>query len=161
MNGVSLVRLTFSHNVEFDTSRTCFGIVNNRMVHITEIRVRYAETDRMQRVYHGAFVTYLEVARVEFLRSLGWNYREMEESGVMLPVTEVDLAFKKPVGYDELVRIETRVVERPTARIRFGYTVYNEAGEVAVEAHTTLVFVDAASGRPMRAPAGLVQAVGY
>lgn len=139
----------------------CFGIVNNHMVHITEIRVRYAETDRMQRVYHGAFVTYLEVARVEFLRSLGWNYREMEEAGTLLPVAEVNLAFKKPVGYDELLRIETRVVERPTARIQFAYTVFNEVGEVAVEGHTTLVFVDGASGRPMRAPADLVRALGH
>ena len=136
-------------------------IVHNRMVHITKIRVRYAETDRMQRVYHGACVTYLEVARVEFLRSLGFNYKAMEENGVMLPVTEVDLSYKRPVAYDELISVETSVDEQPTARIRFTYRILNERGEVVVEAGTTLVFVDAASGRPMRAPAELVKALGY
>lgn len=151
----------FSHLVEIIVGGQGFGIVNNGMVHITEIRVRYAETDRMQRVYHGAFVTYLEVARVECLRALGWNYREMEEKGVLLPVTGLDLAYQKPVGYDECIRIETCVPERPTARIRFAYTIYNEAGDVAVTANTTLVFVDEATGRPRRAPEGLVEALGY
>lgn len=129
------------------------------MVHITEIRVRYAETDRMQRVYHGAFVTYLEVARVECLRAVGWPYKELEDSGIWLPVKSMEMEFRLPVEYDELIRIETRVVEPPTARIRFDYRILKEGGEVAVLAQTDLVFVDAATGRPRRAPQELVAAL--
>ena len=130
------------------------------MVHITEIRVRYAETDRMQRVYHGSFVTYLEVARVECLRAAGWPYKELENSGILLPVKSIELDFVLPVDYDELIRIETRVSERPTARIRFSYRIFKETGELAVTASTDLVFVDGATGRPRRAPIGLIEALG-
>ena len=131
------------------------------MVHITEIRVRYAETDRMKRVYHGAFVTYLEVARVEFLRSVGWPYRQMEENGILLPVTSAALQFHLPVEYDELLRIETRLTSKPTAKIQFEYRIINEAGAVAVTAETELVFLKGDSGRPCRAPEALVAALGY
>ncbi len=135
------------------------AVLHIDMVHITEIRVRYAETDRMQRVYHGAFVTYLEVARVECLRAAGWPYKQMEESGILLPVRSVEMEFLLPVEYDELVQIETRVLEPPTARIRFGYRILKEGGEVAVTATTDLVFVDAATGRPRRAPQDLIAAL--
>lgn len=138
-----------------------FGFLHNYMVHITEIRVRYAETDRMKRVYHGAFVTYLEVARVECLRSVGWPYRQMEENGILLPVTSAKLNFHLPVEYDELLRIETQVTSPPTARILFDYRIINEAGQVAVTAETELVFIEASSGRPCKAPKELIAALGY
>jgi acyl-CoA thioester hydrolase len=129
------------------------------MVHITEIRVRYAETDRMQRVHHGAFVTYLEVARVECLRAMGFPYREMEDSGIWLPVKSMELEFLKPVAYDELLTIETRIAEPPSARLRFNYRVLTSSGEVAATAATELVFVDATTGRPRRAPVALADAL--
>jgi acyl-CoA thioester hydrolase len=85
----------------------------------------------------------------------------MEENGIWLPVKSVEMDFRLPVEYDEAVQIHTEVTERPTARIRFAYRIFNEAGQLAVSATTELVFLDAATGKPRRAPEGLVQALGF
>jgi acyl-CoA thioester hydrolase len=115
----------------------------------------------MQRVYHGAFVAYLEVARVEALRSVGFPYKKMEDSGTLLPVKSMEMEFIKPVEYDEELKIVTRVMECPTARIKFGYEVFNAAGDLVLRASTDLVFVEATSGKPRRAPEAMKSALGF
>ena len=92
----------------------------------TKIRVRYAETDQMGVVYHANFAEYFEVGRVEWLREFGMSYKSMEESGVMLPVVNLNINYKKPAKYDELLTIKTTVNESPTFKIIFDYEVYNE-----------------------------------
>jgi acyl-CoA thioester hydrolase len=114
----------------------------------------------MGRAYHGQFATFMEVSRVEMLRSAGWVYREMEKEGILLPVLDLSLKFIGPVFYDENLTITTKVVAPPTARIQF---VYEGAvdGRRVFEGETTLAFVSAASGKPMRAPQALCEALGY
>ena len=119
----------------------------------TQIRVRYGETDRMGYVYYGVYASYYEVARVEALRNLGLSYREMEDSGIMLPVLHFEIKYHKPAYYDDLVIIKTTVAEMPKARIRFTYESFNEAGERINTGETTLVFINKVSGRPCAAPA--------
>lgn len=121
-----------------------------------QLRVRYAETDRMGYVYYGAYAGFLEVARVEALRSLGLSYRAMEDEGVMLPVHDLSLRYHKPAFYDDLLTITTRVAAPPSVRIAFDYTVHNEQGDALTDASTTLVFIDRATGRPCRAPRRLL-----
>ncbi|HZH54336.1 MAG TPA: thioesterase family protein [Sphingobacteriaceae bacterium] len=118
----------------------------------TKIRVRYAETDQMGYVYYGNYATYYEVARVEMLRSLGTSYKAMEDRGVMLPVTELQVRYHKPILYDEEVRIRVSIPELPAVRIRFQYELFNQKGELANYGETTLVFVDMKKNRPCRAP---------
>ncbi len=128
-------------------------------IHDHPIRVRYGETDQMGYVYYGDYAEYLEVGRVEALRSLGFSYRRLEEEGVMLPVHDLHITYHKPARYDDLLTIRTMISTLPAVRIIFNYELRNEAGDLLCEAATTLVFVDKATMRPMRAPEALIEAM--
>lgn len=122
------------------------------------IRVRYAETDKMGYAYYGNYATYLEVARVEALRSLGIAYSDMEKEGVMLPVLEFQIKYFIPARYDEELLIRVMVKEQPTTRIAFEYEMYNKSGDQINKASTTLVFVDVATQKPIRPPKYILEA---
>lgn len=116
-----------------------------------KLRVRYAETDRMGYTYYGNYATYFEVARVESLRELGVSYRQLEDEGILLPVSEYSIKFLKPAFYDDELVIKTNIIELPTARIKFSYQTWR-GDDLLNEAKTDLVFVDKTSGRPTRCP---------
>ena len=118
----------------------------------TSIRVRYGETDQMAYVYYGNYAMYYEVARVESLRMLGVTYKELEASGIMMPVLENHSKFLGPARYDELLRIVTTVREKPTVKIKFEYEIFNEQNKLINQGETLLVFIDIKSGRPCRTP---------
>lgn len=123
-----------------------------------QIRVRYAETDKMGYVYYGNYATYFEVARVEALRMLGVSYKELEDNGVLLPVASYHIDFLAPAFYDDQLTIKTSITELPSARLHFSYETY--CGEKRINtADTVLVFVDAASGRPMRCPSFVLEKI--
>ena len=117
-----------------------------------QIRVRYAETDKMGYVYYGNYPSYFEVARVELFRAHGVSYKEMEDEGVMMPVLELKTKFIRPAKYDDLLTIKTKIIGKPSVRIKFEYEVYNEKEELLTIADTTLVFVDMKTGRPTQPP---------
>jgi acyl-CoA thioester hydrolase len=118
----------------------------------TQIRVRYGETDQMGAVYYGNYALYYEVARVESLRQLGLTYRELEESGVMLPVIENKSKYLAVAKYDDLLTIITVLREKPGVKIKFEYQIFNESGKLINEGETVLVFLDMKTKRPCRAP---------
>lgn len=118
----------------------------------TSIRVRYGETDQMAYVYYGNYAMYYEVARVESLRKLGVTYKELEASGIMMPVLENHSKFLGPARYDELLRIVTTIREKPTVKIKFEYEIFNEQNKLINQGETLLVFIDIKSGRPCRTP---------
>ncbi|MGB5370800.1 MAG: thioesterase family protein [Flavobacteriaceae bacterium] len=122
-------------------------------------RVRYSETDQMGVVYHGNYAQYLEMGRVEWLRSLGISYKSMEENGIMLPVISLRMDFKKSATYDDLLFVGTKLKKTPSVRIEFDYKIYNEAREIMVEANTVLVFIDMNSKRPIRCPEFLLEKI--
>lgn len=117
----------------------------------TQIRVRYAETDRMGYCYYGNYAQYFEVARVESLRSLGISYKTLEDEGVLLPVINFNIDYKKPAHYDDLLTIKCLVRELPGVRITFDYQTYRSE-TLLNEASTTLVFVNQSENKPMRIP---------
>jgi acyl-CoA thioester hydrolase len=117
-----------------------------------EIRVRYAETDRMGFVYYGNYSTYFEVARVEMLRNLGISYKELEDKGISLPVLEYRIKYLKPAFYDQLLTISTKITTLPAARIRFEYETRNESGDLLNVAETTLVFINSQTLKPCSPP---------
>lgn len=119
----------------------------------TSIRVRYGETDQMAYVYYGNYAMYYEVARVESLRQLGVTYKELEASGIMMPVLENHSKFLGPARYDERLRIVTTIREKPTVKIKFEYEIFNEQNKLINQGETLLVFVDRKTGRPVRTPA--------
>jgi len=118
----------------------------------TSIRVRYGETDQMAYVYYGNYAMYYEVARVESLRKLGVTYKELEASGIMMPVLENHSKFLGPARYDELLRIVTTIREKPTVKIKFEYEIFNEQNKLINQGETLLVFIDSKTGRPVRTP---------
>ena len=120
--------------------------------HETKIRVRYAETDQMGIVYHGNYAQYLEIGRIEWLRSLGVSYKKMEEDGVMLPVISLSLNYKKSVGYDDVIYVKTQLLKMPTASIEFDFEILNENREIITSANVVLAFINMETMRPTRCP---------
>ena len=122
------------------------------------IRVRYAETDAMKYVYYGNYATYFEVARVELLRTYGLSYRELEEMGVWMPVKDFHISYKLPALYDDELTIEVEVKSLPESRMVFDY-ITRRGDQILNTASTTLVFVSAAYGRPVRCPDALMAVI--
>ncbi|MTG98252.1 MULTISPECIES: acyl-CoA thioesterase [Myroides] len=118
----------------------------------TNVRVRYAETDKMGVVYHGNYAQYFEIGRVEWLRNLGVSYRKMEELGVMLPVVSLSMNYKKGAKYDDNLTIRTIFKKATAVKIEFDYELYNQDGELLTTANSVLVFVNMQTGRPCAAP---------
>lgn len=120
--------------------------------HEIELRVRYGETDQMGVVYHGNYAQYFEIGRVEWLRKLGVSYKQMEESGIMLPVISLSIKYKKSARYDDVVKVKTQLVKMPSATIEFDYEMVNEQNELLATGNTSLVFIDINRNRPTRCP---------
>ncbi len=115
-------------------------------------RVRYGETDQMGVVYHGNYPQYLEMARVEWLRAFGISYKDMEESGVKLPVISLQIQYKKPAYYDDVLTVLTSLKKTPQVKIEFDYKILNSDKEILAEANTVLAFMDVAKNKPVRCP---------
>jgi acyl-CoA thioester hydrolase len=108
----------------------------------TTIRVRYAETDQMNIVYYGNYAQYFEVGRVEAIRQLGLSYKDLESTGIIMPVVEMTAKFVRPARYDDLLTIRTTIRELPTShRIEFIQEVYNERGKLLTTGVVVLYFV--------------------
>ena len=95
--------------------------------HTATIRVRYAETDQMGVVYYANYFVWFEIGRVELMRALGFEYRELEEQDqCYLPVVEANCRYRAPARYDDVLTLETRVLNQRTSMIRFGYRLLRE-----------------------------------
>ena len=125
--------------------------------HEIQFRVRYGETDQMGYVYYGNYAEYFEMGRVEWLRTLGISYKQMEADGVMLPVVRMNIEYKKPATYDELLTLKTTLLKLPTAQIEFVFELLNENKELLTKAYVSLVFIDIKRNRPVRAPEAILE----
>ena len=115
-----------------------------------QVRVRYQETDGQGRVHHSNYLNYFEIARVEMLRASGLSYKEVEEGGIFLVVTEANCRYFRGAQYDDLLTIEVRVAELKKASLRHEYRVLN-GDELVAEGHTVVAAVTPA-GRVVRLP---------
>jgi acyl-CoA thioester hydrolase len=118
--------------------------------HEIQVRVRYAETDRMGLLHHANYVVYFEMGRTELLRQRGVSYREMEDSGHLLVIVEVGCKFKKPAYYDDLLTIRTTVSRVTHVKVVHQYQVLRD-GALLAEGHSTLACVDR-DGKPQALP---------
>ncbi|MFD2565985.1 acyl-CoA thioesterase [Pseudotenacibaculum haliotis] len=118
----------------------------------THIRVRYGETDQMGVVYHGNYANYFEVARTEWLRSLGVTYKDMEESGIMLPVISLSFNFIKPAKYDDILTVSVLLKKKPLVKIDFDYEIINQNKEKISTGNSVLAFIDMKTGKPTKCP---------
>nr|WP_315159317.1 thioesterase family protein [uncultured Flavobacterium sp.] len=120
--------------------------------HQIQIRVRYSETDQMGVVYHGNYIPYFEIGRVEWLRNKGVSYKKMEESGIGLPIVNMNINYKKSAKYDEMLTVHTVFKSQTSVKIEFDCAIYNEAEELLTTAQFLLVFVSLKTGKPTAPP---------
>ena len=118
---------------------------------VTEIRVRYAETDRMGLLHHANYLVYFEQARTELLRQQGLTYRDMEDRGYFLVITNVEVKYKSPAKYDDVLSIRTTVARTTPVRIEHTYAVTCD-GRAVADGKTTLACVDRSGTRPQSRP---------
>jgi len=117
------------------------------------VRVRYAETDKMGVVYYANYFVWFEVARADLLRTLGWSYREMEHSGVSLPVIEAHCDYRRAARYDDELQVRTVGRVLSPVRMEFTYEVVRmDDGVVAATGRTVHAALDD-RGKPCRLPA--------
>ena len=119
----------------------------------THLRVRYAETDRMGVVYYANYFVWFEVARADLLRTLGWTYREMEETGVFLPVIDARCEYRRPARYDDQVEIRATGRLSSAVRMEFAYEVFVTGMPDAAAVGHTVHAATGRDGRPCRLPA--------
>lgn len=119
---------------------------------LTKLRVRYGETDQMGIVYYGNYAQFLEQGRTEWLRELGFSYKWMEANNIHLPVINLNIDYKAPAYYDDLLTVTTKLRKIPTFKIEFDYEIHNESGQLLVSASTALVFVNSTTKKIQKAP---------
>ncbi len=121
----------------------------------TELRVRYAETDQMQVVYHSNYLIWCEVGRTDFMRQHGMSYAEMEKGGIGLTVSEYSVRLHASARYDDLVRVATTLTDVRSRQVAFEYLLTNAlTGERLATARTSLVSIGR-NGRPIAMPADI------
>ena len=109
----------------------------------TLVRVNYSETDQMGVVYHARYLVWLDIARTEHLRRSGMSYRELEESGLRLAVSEVGIRYRQPARYDDPIRIRCWVRAAASRKVDFGYAIeHAEDGRLLATASTSLLALD-------------------
>ena len=124
----------------------------NHLPTVSRIRVRYAETDQMGVVYYANFFVWFEVGRADLLRASGWSYREMEASGVGLPVIEAQCAYRRPARYDDELEIRTRGTAVSPVRVQFEYEVVRPGDDLPLATGLTVHAALDRDGRPCRLP---------
>src|SRR5919205_742875 len=116
----------------------------------TTIRVRYAETDRMGLLHHANYLVYFEQGRTELLRARGLTYKDMEDQGFLLVLTKVEVRYRSPARYDDLLTLRTTVARTTPVKIEHRYELLRDGLSLA-EGFTTLACIDR-DGRVQRLP---------
>ena len=123
------------------------------IVHQTQLRVRYADTDQMQIVYNGKYLEYFEVGRTELLRAFGLPYSTFEQHGYRLPLIEAYCRFVSPARYDDLLNIESSVQDFRSPKLRIDYRIFRVTTKTLIASgHTVHAFVRIDTGKPVRPP---------
>jgi acyl-CoA thioester hydrolase len=108
-----------------------------------EFRVRYAETDQMQVVYHANYLVWCEIGRTDLIRKLGGSYADIEKQGIALAVVDASLRYHAAARYEDTIRVRTVLIEARSRSVTFEYTIENAAtGARLVSARTTLASIN-------------------
>ena len=123
-----------------------------------EFYVRYSETDQMSFVYHGNYVKYFEMGRIAWLNKLGFSYKKMEEDGILLPVIDLKINFKKSAQFDDKLTLITKLISIPSYMIEFEYKIKRD-GSLISSGYTKLIFLNSKTNKPMRCPDQIINAL--
>jgi acyl-CoA thioester hydrolase len=119
---------------------------------VSRLRVRYSETDKMGVVYYANYLVWFEVARADAMRTAGWNYRDLESEGFVLPVIEAHCEYRQSAKYDDEIQIRTTGSLLSPVRVRFAYEVMRaDDGAMLASGHTVHAAIDR-TGHPCRLP---------
>ena len=116
------------------------------------IVIRYYETDQMGFVHHSNYLRYFELARIEWISSLGFSYQKMEEKGFLMPVIHADMNFKKPLTFGKSFRVKIKSNNIPKVRFELKYEVILDKDDIIAIGSTTLVFLSSHNMKPVRCP---------
>lgn len=119
------------------------------------LRVNYHETDGQRRVHHGNYLNYFERGRVEMLRTMGTSYRELEDTGLLLVVSEMMVRYHSAAQFDDDLVLTTNLMEVRKVRLTHHYKIHR-GDELIVDAESIIACVDK-SGRPKRLPPNLLE----
>lgn len=120
------------------------------MTSVTNITVRYSETDAMGVVHHAVYPVWFEIARTDYIKSIGVSYAEMEKGGVMLPVTSLSVKYHLPARYDDELEVCAKITRLTPARVEFAYTATRKStGELLTEGTSSHAFVSAETFKPL------------
>lgn len=128
---------------------------------ITKTRIRYSETDQMGVVYHGNYAQFFELGRTEWLRSLGITYKNIEASGILLPVISLQCKFIKSALYDDVLTIHTYLKKKPMVKIEFDYEIKNQHDELLCTGNTVLAFLNKKTMKAVICPNLLLESLGF
>ncbi|MEJ2495784.1 MAG: thioesterase family protein [Ignavibacteriaceae bacterium] len=123
------------------------------LANVTKIRVRYADTDKMQFVYNGKYLEYFEVGRTELLRSCGLPYSQIEHEGYQLPLIEAGIKYKSPAHYDDILLVEARLNELYSAKVQIEYKITREGDNSLIcTGFTSHMFIKLDNKKPTKPP---------
>ena len=119
---------------------------------------RYSETDSMSYVHHSNYLKYYEIGRLGWLKEVGFSYKKMEEENIILPVIRTNMIFRKPAFFEDELLIKTYLIKKPSYSIEFEYNIYRKK-ELINEGYTKLVFLNKKTGKPIRCPKKILEAI--
>ncbi len=123
-----------------------------------QLRVRYADTDKMGYLYYGHYAKLYEIGRAELMRTTGITYQECEdEYNIMMPVLQMECRYKLPALYDQLLTIHTELRELPKRMLHFYHEIYNESGALLNTGQVKLFYVDMQSNKNVSCPLFLLE----
>ena len=109
--------------------------------------------------HHSHYLNYFEMARIEWLNSIGFSYAGLERQGIVMPVVSANINYKSPAYFDDLLRIKLLIEEMPKATIEINYTIINESEKEIANGSTTLAFLNNETKRPVRCPQSLLEII--
>jgi acyl-CoA thioester hydrolase len=124
---------------------------------VSDLRVRYAETDQMGVVYHANYLVWCEIGRTDFIRALGTPYAQLEREGVMLAVSDAALRFHASARYDDAIRVHTRLTDARSRALTFAYRIVRSESNTLLVSGTTGLVSLSVDGRLVALPATVRQ----
>ena len=121
-------------------------------MHSEEYRVYYEDTDAQGVVYYANYLKFFERARTEYLRSLGYEQKNLMEKGIIFVVRKVIVQYLLPANLDELIKIESKLVGVKKVSFDFLQTIYNSDSEKICEAQVFCGSINIKSKKPMLVP---------
>lgn len=122
-----------------------------------KFRVFYHQVDQMGIVHHAQYAYYLEQSRIDWLRNFGIQYADLERDGILMPLTEISLQYKRPLHFDDTFFVHTQLTSFEQYFVTFSYRLELEDKTLVATADTRLVFMDAATRRAIKCPSFLLE----